>query len=308
MENYDKLAQKIARSSGLDIDEITRRVEAKRAKLSGLISKEGAAQIVAAELGINFDKEKLKINELIDGMKRVNVVGEIIEIYPVREFKTDTREGKVANLVLADDTGNVKVVLWDTNHIELIETGKIKKGDVVEINQASLRNNEIHLSGFSDIKLSNEVLEEVITEKSFAEENIENFRQGLSVRSRAFIVQVFEPKFFEVCPECGKKIIISGEGSTCETHGKVVPVKRALLNLVLDDGTGNIRAVLFSEAIEKLGFNLKNDFLKEREKFLGKEMFFGGQIRKNKMFENLEMIVEDVKDVEIEELIQVFES
>ena len=39
-------------------------------KLSGLISKEGAAQIVAAELGINLDKQKVKemFIELEDNM------------------------------------------------------------------------------------------------------------------------------------------------------------------------------------------------------------------------------------------------
>ena len=59
MDNYLQLLEKIAKSSGLTKDDIDRKVEAKRAKLSGLVSKEGAAQIVAAELGINFEKERL---------------------------------------------------------------------------------------------------------------------------------------------------------------------------------------------------------------------------------------------------------
>ena len=59
--NYENLLRKIANSSGLEKEEIERRVEAKRAKLSGLISKDGAAQVIAAELGISFDNEQLKI-------------------------------------------------------------------------------------------------------------------------------------------------------------------------------------------------------------------------------------------------------
>ena len=43
------------------------------------VKKEGAAQIVAAELGINFDKERLKISELVQGMKRANVLGKVVE-------------------------------------------------------------------------------------------------------------------------------------------------------------------------------------------------------------------------------------
>ena len=49
-ENYDKIVEKISKSSGLEKEEIERRIEAKRAKLAGLISKEGAAQVIAAEL------------------------------------------------------------------------------------------------------------------------------------------------------------------------------------------------------------------------------------------------------------------
>ena len=48
-ENYEKILERISRSSGVEKEELDRRVEAKRAKLSGLISKDGAAQIIAAE-------------------------------------------------------------------------------------------------------------------------------------------------------------------------------------------------------------------------------------------------------------------
>ena len=43
--NYDKIVEKIAKHSGLKAEEVNRKIEAKRAKLSGLISQEGAAQI-----------------------------------------------------------------------------------------------------------------------------------------------------------------------------------------------------------------------------------------------------------------------
>jgi len=55
MNNYELLIDRIAKSASLEKSEVERKVEAKKAKLSGLISKEGAAQIIAAELGINFD-------------------------------------------------------------------------------------------------------------------------------------------------------------------------------------------------------------------------------------------------------------
>src|SRR3989339_88242 len=161
-DNYEKIVKKVAISSGLDVSEIEKRVEAKRSKLAGLISLEGAAQVVAAELGISFENERSKINDLLPGMRKVNVVGQILNLSPVRTFTTKKGDsGKVANIVLADDTSNIKVVLWDTNHISLIENGEMNIGSIVEIMNGTMRDNEIHLGSFSEIKLSKEILENV---------------------------------------------------------------------------------------------------------------------------------------------------
>ena len=311
-KNYQRILGKIAKSAGLEEGEIERRVEAKRAKLSGLISKEGAAQVIAAELGISFDNEKLKIDELLPGMKKVNLVGKIINLSPVRTFTTKKGdEGKVANFVIADETSNIKIVLWDTNHIELIEKGNIIDSSVVEIFNASMRDNEIHLGSFSELKLSNEVLENVKTEKIIKEKRIIDFRIGDSLSSRAFIVQTFEPRFFYVCPECRKKAVQEGEDFICKEHGKVTPEKRALINIVLDDGTESIRTVLFHETISLLGLtDLENTekVLNQREDLLGKEMIFLGDVRNNKFFNRPEFIVDEVKKVNLDELIGVLEA
>ena len=311
-ENYDKIVGKISKSSGLEKEEIERRIEAKRAKLAGLISKEGAAQVIAAELGISFDNEKLKINELLSGMRKVNVVGKIINLSPVRSFTTKKGdEGKVVNLVLADDTSNIKVVLWDTNHIALIEKGEIKDKSVVEIGNGGMRSNEIHLGSFSEFKLSNEKLDNLVTEKIVKEKNIVDFKLADSVSVRAFIVQAFDPKFFHVCPECRKKAIQEADGFSCAEHGKINPDKRALINLVLDDGTESIRSVLFQDAIGGLGMGDLEDsdnLLKQKQNLLGKEMIFLGDIRMNSFFNNPEFIVESVKETNPDELIAVLEK
>jgi len=307
IQDYSQLVARIAEASGLGKDEIERRIEAKRAKLSGLISKEGSAQIVAAELGINFDKEKMKVSELLSGMKRVNLTGKIIRMFPVRAYDKNGKQGKIGNFIIADSTGNTRVVLWDTNHIELIEKGDIKDGDVVDLLNSSVRNSELHLSGFSDIKLSQEKIENVKTERAYQEKKIVEGKMGDGLKIRAFVVQMFEPRFFEVCPECGKKVEKSAEGSVCQEHGKVAGKRRALINLVLDDGSESIRSVLFSEQVEALGFaegELEGEsFIKKKEDILGKELWFSGIIRQNKLFNNPELIVDGIKEVNIEKLI-----
>lgn len=56
-EGPDTLNSRIAKLSGLTVEEINKKVKAKQAKLSGLISEEGSAQIVASELELDFSGE-----------------------------------------------------------------------------------------------------------------------------------------------------------------------------------------------------------------------------------------------------------
>lgn len=307
--NYEKILEKIARASNLDKEEIKKKVDAKRAKLSDLISYEGAAQIVAVELGVNFENEKLKINELLPNMKKVNAVGKVINLYPVRTFKNKTgTNSKVANLLLADETSNIKIVLWDTNHISFIEGGIIKEGSIIEVNNANMKGNELHLGNFSELKISKEHFDDlkIVTEKVVKEKKISGFVVADNCKTRAFIVQTFEPRPFKVCPECNKKGTMEGENFICATHGKILPEKRYLINLVLDDGTETIRAVLFNENLSKIGLTDLNNperLISQREDLLGKEMFFSGNVRMNKFFNEPEFIINQTGEINLDDLI-----
>lgn len=308
--NYERILDRIAASSDTSKEEIERKIEAKRAKLSGLISKEGAAQVVASELGISFDNEELKIDELLPGMRKVNTLGQVLSISPIRTFTTKKGEdSKVVNLIIADDSSNVKVVFWDTNHIRLIEDGKISEGTVIEVRNGSMRDTELHLGSFSEVKPSSKTLENIKTERVVHEKSISDMKRGETASTRAFIVQAFEPRFFSVCPQCGKKAVSEGDSFNCMEHGKIVPEKRAIVNLVIDDGTDSIRAVLFHEKISGLGLNLESpDLAGEREKLLGKEMLFTGNLRTNSYFNNMEFIVDKVKEVNPDEVIAQLEK
>lgn len=311
MGNYERIIEKISKISSLEKEEIERRVEAKRAKLSGLISKEGAAQVIAAELGINFDNEKLKIEELLPGMRKVNTLGKIINVSQPRVFKTKKGDdGKVANLFIADDTSNIKVVLWDTNHISLIENGQINPGIVVEISNATMRDNELHLGSFSELKITSQDIDNLKIEKAFREKSISELKNSDNVKIRGFIVQSFEPKFFYVCPECRKKAVQEGGFFNCAEHGKVAAEKRALLNVIVDDGTETIRTVAFQDNLASIGLtDLENleELIIQRERLLGKEMFFYGTVRNNKVFNTPEFIIEKAEEVNPDLLIKELE-
>ena len=314
MQNYDMLVEKIVGGSGLERDEVERKIEAKKAKLSGLISKEGAAQIIAAELNVSFEDQDLKVAELMPGMRKVNIVGKIVNLFPVREFSKNGREGKVANFVLADDTGSTRIVLWDVNHIELIENGTIKDGDVVEIKGGATRDGEIHLSGFSELKKSDVVMGDVNSAAVVSEGSLGDAKQGQNIRVRGTVVQVFQPRFYSVCPTCNKKVVAGGDGSqvtgdgyVCAEHGKVVPKERAILNFVLDDGSETMRVVMFSDQINDLipEMDLKDEAkaLAFRDDFMGSEVYLSGRVQRNKFFDNLEIVASGVEKVDVEALI-----
>jgi replication factor A1 len=306
--NYLQLVEFISQSSGVSIEDIERKIEAKQAKLAGLISKEGAAQVIAAELNVNFDKQMIKIAQMVPGMRKINLVGKIIELAPIREYNKNGRSGKIGSFVLADDTSNVRTVLWDENHIDLIGKGDIKMDVVVEIGNASIRNGELHLGSFSEIKISKKKIDNVVTEKPVFVKKVKDFNVGDNVSARAFIVNMFEPKFFEVCPECRRKAV----NGNCNDHGQIKPEKRSLLSLVIDDGSDNIRCTIFHDELEKI-ISMKELenlelFVVKRKELLGKEMIVKGQVRKNQMFDSNDFIINEMEDIKLDELITELEK
>ncbi|PJE81653.1 hypothetical protein COU58_01785 [Candidatus Pacearchaeota archaeon CG10_big_fil_rev_8_21_14_0_10_32_42] len=304
--NYEKILLKLSKLSGVEEDEINRRVEAKRSKLSGLISREGALQVIAAELGISFDNEKLKIDELLQGMRKVHFTGKVIHISPIRVFVTKSgEEGKVVNLIVADETSNIKLVLWDTNHIKLLEKGAVKEGVSIEVSSGNMRQGEVHLGSFSEFKVSDEKFPEVKTERSVKRKEIKEFNIGERVSTRAFVVQAFMPRFFNANIETGKK-------ATDEEIASGTPIeKRAILNIVLDDGTENTRAVLFHENVKKLGITAYEEeglLTKQKDGLLGKELFFEGNVRMNSYSNTAELIVDKVEEINFDRLIEELEA
>jgi len=76
----------------------------------------------------------LKIRELRNGMKRVSVEAKVVEKSDPREvlsrFKDETY--KVATAVIADETGTVKLTLWNDqiNKVNVNDKVKVENGYV----------------------------------------------------------------------------------------------------------------------------------------------------------------------------------
>lgn len=63
------------------------------------------------------------ISDLKAGQGNVVVEGEIVELSPARTFEKFGKSGRVANAVLKDESGSIKLSLWN-EQIDLVAVGK----------------------------------------------------------------------------------------------------------------------------------------------------------------------------------------
>ena len=78
------IISKIKQKSQLSEQEINAKIDKKLDQLSGLISKEGAAHIIANELGIKLFEEtsgRLQIKNILAGMRNVETLGKIQRLF-----------------------------------------------------------------------------------------------------------------------------------------------------------------------------------------------------------------------------------
>ena len=65
----------------------------------------------------------MKISELRSGMRSVNIEASVVSISEARTVnKRDGGTAKVADVMIKDDSGEIKLSLWE-DHIELVKAG-----------------------------------------------------------------------------------------------------------------------------------------------------------------------------------------
>jgi len=312
---YDTIITKIKESTSLSKEEIEIKVKQKLSDLQDLISKAGAAQIIANELGVKlFDNisKDLKINQVQIGLNAVTITGKVITIYDIKSFQKNDKQGRIGSLVLGDETGTIRIVIWDENLISLIKD--IKQGDIIKINNAySKQNNngfkELHLGNRAQIIINpeNSTIGEIKVNVGPQRKKIKDITEEGFVEIFGTIVQLFEPKSYNSCPNCNKKVMIQGDFFSCQQHGKVEPKPVPILNLFLDDGTANLRAVLFREQAEKI-IRGKSNFEEIKRDNLGKQILLKGKVTKNEMFNRLEIVANGLEEPSPEQMIAELEK
>ena len=110
-----QIKERILHEGKLSEKELQEKIKQKMDELSGLISEEGAAHIIANECGIQLiaGSTAFKVKDLAAGLRNVEIAGKIVQKYEVREFNSTRGPGKVGSFVLGDESGVVRVVLWN---------------------------------------------------------------------------------------------------------------------------------------------------------------------------------------------------
>lgn len=306
--SYEEILKRIEEKTGLSKGEIEAKISGKLKQLSGLISREGAGHIVANELGITLIEQisgRVQVKNILEGMRDVETVGRVTDIFEPKSYKSQFTEGTVASFILGDETGTIRVVLWNTQaeKVRQLEGGMMVK---VVGGYVRTRNNqpELHLNDRSKfiINPADETVGEV--KPRYSRRRINDMQPDEMVEVLGTIYKVAEPRFFEVCPLCRRRTRLHNEQIVCEQHGPVTPNHSFVVNVFLDDGTGTVRLVCFREhALRLLGkqeseilvYKDRPELFKEVEtELLGNIIKVSGKVVKNEMFERMELIAKRI--------------
>jgi len=253
----DEIVTVIAKKTGVDRTTITLKIQDKVQELSGLISPEGAAHVVANEMGIellNTSEKFMKIKDIIPGLRSISFSGTISRLFPVYSFDKGDKKGKVASMVISDETGEIRLVIWN-HRVEIVEEGKVKEGDALRVYNVFAKEGkygiEVHMRDKSKMEINPEGLKPIEVERQSTQNikmiKISEISPGSNVNFSGSIIDIFSKAlYFMSCPQCKKKV---DENDNCKEHGAVEPEYSFILNSVIDDGTGTIRCVFFGDKV-----------------------------------------------------------
>jgi replication factor A1 len=177
----------------------------------------------------NVGGDSVKVADITDENKTVNFIARIVSASEVKEFtRSDGIIGRVGNLIVGDETGKIRVTLWD-NIADLLKTGEIKVGQTVQISGSvkyGYSGVEIHV-GNNDVLTKSEGHVEV-TERVQQIRDIKDGMGDLNLTGK--VLEISDVRTFQ-----------RKDG----TAGKVG-------NLLLGDSTGAIRVVLWDEKADIL--------------------------------------------------------
>jgi ssDNA-binding replication factor A large subunit len=227
-------------------DQIQEKLEAEKTRTGGLFCDETLLRLIAAKFGVQIQQNHVQFSgtiqtcNLVSGLNDVSVAGRLIAVFPVKTFQGIEKSGKFATMILADNHGILRTVLWDEK-AELVECGKLKSGQTVNLRHGYTKQDrngktELHLGSKSQIEI------EPNNEKDFP---IEKFTSKINTfKINSGNVHLCG----EVKAVLGKKTFSKGD----DTEGVV-------MRLALRDDTGEVAIVAWNEKVAELEFLLRDN-------------------------------------------------
>lgn len=168
--------------------------------------------------------KRYKVRDIRSNMSEINIIGELIGIEDRRNFKrSDESTGMVRGLAIGDETGKIRVALWDEKAKDFDASG-LELGDAVAINGGYARERygefEIHVGKSGEIKISDE-----------------------EVKYEEKILKIDEIGLNERCTIMGSVIEIEGIREFVKKDGSVGKV----VNIYVEDETARVRVSLWGE-------------------------------------------------------------
>jgi replication factor A1 len=162
MTSRDIIQKILAENPQLSEEQVLERLTSERARTGGLLSDETLLRLIAAKLGVTVEQYgicnsgTLSTSRLCAGLNDVTVAGRLIAVFAARSFEGE-KPGKYATLMIADNYGILRVVLWN-DKAELVESGELKVGQAVRLSHGYTKEDrygkvELHLGGKSMVEV-----------------------------------------------------------------------------------------------------------------------------------------------------------
>ncbi len=246
MTTQDLIQEILQKNPLITQEQILEKLQAERARTGGLLGDETLLRLIAAKFGVQVQQNTihnsgiLSTNRLFAGLYDVTVAGRLIAVFPAKTFQGAEKSGKFATLMLADNEGILRVVLWNEK-AELVEKGELKAGQAVRLVHGYTREDrygktELHLGTKSQIEHEPET-------KAIEYPSIEKFATKINTLS---IMSGNVNLTGDI-----KKVL--GESSFIRSDSSVGTVTR----LTLADDSGEVTVVFWNEKATELENTLK---------------------------------------------------
>ncbi|WP_370573318.1 OB-fold nucleic acid binding domain-containing protein [Methanomethylovorans sp.] len=228
MNGIDEIYSKLSKS--ISKEEFAEKVNEKVEQMGGLCDEKTAAMLVAHDLGLNeTGRSSQKIVDIKSDSGNVSFIAKVVSVFPTREFtRSDGTMGRVGNLLVADETGSIRVTLWD-DKTDLVNQG------FIEISQ-NLQLGGYVKEGYSGVEVnigSNGVLSQTDEE-----------------------IQVKNPstKISDIKDGMGSINVVGRllDISDVRTFNKKDGSKGSVGNITIGDDTGKIRITLWDDKTDKM--------------------------------------------------------